>query len=269
MRIAKNAIKKAFRAFGYELRRSALPEVRFENFVNLANAYELRLNKEEDLIAPNEIRPKLLARLTATPPSEAYFLVQAISKCNNVPGDLCEFGVARGETSVLMANEIALSDDKCLHLFDSFEGLPKPSDKDQLKDDMFLLGSMEAYAGTMSCPEDMVRSRLEAISFPSSKYIVHKGFIEQLIHEDKSLPNKVCFAYVDFDFYEPIRIALNFLHSVTPSGAVIIVDDYDFFSTGVKTAVDEFIESKNSSRSIYELFVPDTRYGYFAVLSKK
>jgi len=265
----KEAIRKTLAACGYELRRIAERSVRFENFANLAIAYEQRLNECDNLIITNEIRPKLLARLLGTPPSEAYFIVQALAKCKDLTGDVCEFGVAQGETSALMANEIADSSDKRIHLFDSFEGLPKPSDKDQLKDDIFSLGHIEAYAGTMSCPEDMVRSRLDAISFPSTRYVIHKGFIEQLIHEDKGMPKEVCFAYVDFDFYEPIKIALDFLHRVTPIGAIIIVDDYDFFSTGVKMAVDEFVESKMSTGTVYDCQVPNKRYGHFAVLTRR
>lgn len=269
MKILKKAIQKTLSALGYERNRLSGPQVSFDNFVNLTQAYEQRLNESNNLILANEIRPKLLARLLGTPPSEAYFIVQALAQCKNINGDVCEFGVAQGETSALIANEIALSSNKILHLFDSFEGLPKPSEKDELKDDIFSLGSMEAYAGTMSCPEDMVRSRLKAISFPSQRHVIHKGFIEQLIHKDNNLPKEVCFAYVDFDFYEPIKITLEFLHKITPSGAIIIVDDYSFFSTGSKTAVDEFIEEKNSNEMLYECFVPNTRYGYFAVLTKK
>lgn len=266
MRIVKNAIRRTLAALGYELKRTG--EIRFANFANLSMCYEKLLNECEDLITPNEIRPKILARLLGTPPSEAYFIVQALSKCKSLPGDVCEFGVAHGETSALIANEIAAFRYKRLHLFDSFEGLPKPSSKDQLKDDIFSLGTMEAYAGTMSYPEDIVRGRLNAISFPPERYVIHKGFIEQLIGDDTALPNQVCFAYVDFDFYEPIKIALEFLHGVTPHGAIIIVDDYDFFSTGAKTAVDEFVKSKMAEGAGYECLVPDACYGHFAVLTK-
>jgi hypothetical protein len=274
MRWLKKAIKKALAARGYELVRShelvsLLSRGNFVNFVNLAQAYEQRLNEDKNCILPNETRPKLLARLLGTQPSEAYFIIEALSKSKDVAGDVCEFGVAQGETSALIANEIALYRNKRLHLWDSFEGLPKPTDKDQLKDDIFSLGSMEAYAGTMSCPEEMVHTRLETISFPRQRYVIHKGFVEQLIREDKDMPTEVCFAYVDFDFYEPISAALTFLHPRTPSGAIIIVDDYDFFSTGAKTAVDEFLEAKNANETVYDLFVPNTRYGRFAVLTKQ
>jgi len=269
VKIIRQAIKKALSAFGIQLIRSKNSTVRFENFENLAQAYEQRLNElDKNSILPNETRSKLLARLLGTPPSEAYFIVQSLFRCKDIRGDICEFGVAQGETSALIANEISLSNTKVLHLFDSFEGLPKPSEKDKLIDDIFSLGSMEAYTGTMSCPEDMVRSRLKAISFPSERYIIHKGFIEKLIHTDVSLPKEVSFAYVDFDFYEPIKITLEFLHRVTPKGAIIIIDDYDFFSTGVKTAVDEFLEERNSNEIIWEYIVPNARYGHFAVLTK-
>lgn len=265
----RKVIKKTLSAFGYELNRLSGPKVIFDNFVNLAIAYEQRLNESNNHILANEVRPKLLARLLGTPPAEAYFIVQALSQCKNIYGDVCEFGVAQGETSALIANEILPYNHKILHLFDSFEGLPKPSEKDELKDDIFSLGSMEAYIGTMSCKEDMVRTRLKAVSFPSHRYVIHKGFIEQLIHNDKNLPKEVCFAYVDFDFYEPIKITLEFLHKITMGGAIIIVDDYNFFSTGSKTAVDEFIKEKNSNKMLYERFVPNSQYGYFAVLTKK
>jgi len=154
-------------------------------------------------------------------------------------------------------------------LFDSFEGLPKPTEKDKLNDDIFSLGSMEAYTGTMSFPEEMVRTRLTAISFPPHRFVIHKGFIDEVLRHDSNLPKEVSLAYVDFDLYEPTKLTLDFLHRATSAGAIIIVDDYGYFSTGVKVAVDEFLEEKNSSAMIYECLVPNTRYGCFAVLTRK
>ncbi|HKZ15989.1 MAG TPA: TylF/MycF/NovP-related O-methyltransferase [Geobacteraceae bacterium] len=268
MKLFKQVVKKIFENFGYELHRSSEQCVKFENFSNLSQTYEQCLNKSENLIAASEIRPKLLARLLGTLPSEAYFIVQALSKCKDLNGDICEFGVAQGETSALIANEI-LSSNKILHLFDSFKGLSKPTKKDQLKDDIFSLGSMEAYAGRMSWPEENVRARLQAISFPLQRFVIHKGFIEHVLKDDSSLPQKVSFAYIDFDLYEPIKLTLNFLHRTTSIGSIIVVDDYDYFSTGVKSAVDEFLEEMNMSSKVYECFVPDTLYGHFAVLTRE
>lgn len=191
-----------------------------------------------------------------------------MAKTKDINGSVCEFGVAQGETAALIANEI-LSSDKILHLFDSFQGLPKPSRKDQLKDDIFSLGDIERYAGTMSYPEERVLARLKALSFPLNRLVIHKGFFDQVLRKDVNLPQKVSFAYLDFDLYEPIKQALNFLHNITLPGAIIIVDDYDFFSTGAKTAVDEFLKEKNVSSTVYKCLIPDKiPYGCFAVLTK-
>lgn len=267
MDFLKITLNKIISCLGYELHSSSEQQVSLNNFVNLAHAYEQRLIESGNLIDTNDIRLKLLTRLLGTQPSEAYFIIHALAKCKDITGDVCEFGVAQGETSALIANEIQFNN-KILHLFDSFEGLPEPSGKDQLKDDIFSLGSMDAYTGTMSCPEEMVRSRLSAISFPQRRFVIHKGFINQIFMDSSNLPKEVSFAYVDFDFYEPVKLALDFLHLTTSIGAIIIVDDYDFFSTGAKTAVDEFIEENNSSRVVYECLVPNSRYGHFAVLTR-
>lgn len=266
MKYLKGVLRKVLAVMGCELHRLGQGVSR-SNFVNLAQAYEQRLNELDNLIVANDTRMKLLARLQGTPPSEAYFIVQALAKCKDISGDICEFGVAQGETSALIANEIQLSN-KVFHLFDSFEGLPKPTEKDQLKEDIYSLGSMEAYEGSMSCPEEMVRTCLRAISFSLDRVVIHKGFVDQVFENASNLPKEVSFAYVDFDFYEPIKLTLDFLHGITSAGTIIIVDDYDFFSTGAKTAVDEFLEERNSSSVIYECMIPDTRYGHFAVITR-
>lgn len=270
MRIVKRIVKRLISDLGYEIRSRKEVLVRFDNFRNLATAYEFLLNRTtgDNPVLQDKTRQKLLARLLGTPPSESYAIVEALVRTKTLDGDVCEFGVAQGETSALIANEI-LPTGKILHLFDSFEGLPEPSGKDRLIDDIFSLGSIQAYAGRMSCPEGMVVSRLSEISFPSSRYCIHKGFIEDLIRVDDNLPGEVSFAYVDFDFYEPTKIALRFLHNVTQLGGIIIVDDYNFFSTGPKTALDEFVKEKDPVHKTYEVMIPDRRIGCFAVLTRK
>ena len=149
-----------------------------------------------------------------------------------------------------------------------FEGLPSPTYKDQLKDDIFSLGSMAAYKGQMSCPLYMVKSRMAMIKFPESRYSIHQGFFENLVETKTGFPEEVSFAFVDFDFYEPIKIALEFLDFTLSQGGVIMVDDYDFFSTGAKTATDEFVERNNTDRMRYKLEVADKYLGRFAMLTK-
>jgi O-methyltransferase len=166
-----------------------------------------------------------------------YYLHQSL----HLGGDVCEFGVGQGFISALLAHEIE-DTDKNLWLFDSFKGCDRPSHKDILINDFLQLGTAEAYQGGMVFPEDMVRARLSAISFPSGRIRIVPGFISKTIH-GPALPKTVCFAYVDFDFYDPILTALQFLDTVLQPGGFVIIDDYDFFSAGAKCAVDEFFDS--------------------------
>lgn len=272
MRPLKNLIKRAFAAAGYHLERrdeNRPAPVSAENFANLARAYEQALNarQPETPLPRNERRLALLPRLLGTPPSEAYALLQGLARAERVPGAVCEFGVAQGETSALLANEI-LASARELHLFDSFAGLPAPSEQDQLKDDIFGLGRIEAYAGTMAFPVERVRARLRAVGFPDSRVVVHEGFIEEVLATDRRLPEAVAFAYVDFDFYAPIKAALEFLDARTSPGAVMVVDDYDWFSTGAKAAVDEFLAARNAGSQRYRCLIPDSVLGHFAVLDR-
>ncbi len=208
-------------------------------------------------------RTDLLTELQGTTPTEAFYILHHLYRCLTLPGDVCEFGVAQGATSALLASELQNSD-KNLWLFDSFEGLPAPTENDVLKDDIFNLGSMQAYRGTMRSGIDEVTARLRQLNFPVSRTKIVAGFIEQTIRQPQ-LPGAVCFAYVDFDFYEPIRTALTYLDRVLTPGGCVVVDDYDWFSTGAKTAVDEFMQLTGNR---YQMDVPDPVFGHFCILTR-
>lgn len=185
-------------------------------------------------------RSEDLFNLFGTTIGEGLYICGHLNRCLHLPGSVCEFGIAQGATSRLLANEIRQTN-KDLWLFDSFEGLPEPTEQDNLIDDIFNLGSMDAYAGTMKCSPDQVRANLAAIDFDDSRVRIKPGWIDDTF-EQGDLPEQVCFAYVDFDFYDPIRITLDYLDKAVPPGGAVIVDDYGFFSSGAATAVDEFLD---------------------------
>jgi hypothetical protein len=211
-----------------------------------------------------EGRSALMAKLLGTNTSEAMYVVEYLRRSLQVDGDLCEFGVAQGATSALMANEIR-STTKSLWLFDSFEGLPRPTAEDVLIHDIFNLGAMDKYQGTMAFGQDHVIARLGEIAFPGSRVNIVPGFIDKTLRQP-NLPGTVCFAYVDLDFYEPIVQALEFLHRALGVGGHVVVDDYGWFSAGAQTAVDGFVKSHADS---YELVLPLPGLGHFAVLARR
>lgn len=212
----------------------------------------------------NRDREKLLGGLIGTTVSEGLHIVGTLHGSLENAGDVCEFGVAQGATSALIANEIIASDRR-LWLFDSFEGLPAPTSEDRLIDDIFGLGSMARYQGTMRYGEDQVRHRLRAVGFPDSRISIIKGWVEDSVKRS-DLPDKIVFAYLDFDFYEPTRTALEFLNPRLTAAGSIVVDDYGYFSSGVKKAVDAFVRE---NLAFYTFTLPPQGAGAFCILTKK
>lgn len=203
-----------------------------------------------------------LAKLIGTSISEGLFACDQLNRALSTLGDVCEFGVAQGATSALLANELKETDRK-LWLYDSFEGLPPPSREDILINDIFNLGSMEKYAGTMACGENDVRSRLAEAGVPENRYQIVKGYFSN--GPETKGPDTISFAYVDFDFYKPILEALEFIDARAPSGCRVIVDDYGWFSAGAQKAVDEFV-SRNSDK--WKMMLPPEFCGKFCMLRK-
>jgi O-methyltransferase len=142
---------------------------------NLATGYAVALERDRGikLASDDKVRNHLLARLLGTPPTEAFDIIAALAETSHEPGDVCEFGVAQGETSALIAEHIK-EDGRSIHLYDSFKGLPAPTSQDVLIHDIFGLGSMAAYEGRMAVPASAVQARLAAIDFPIERVTIHE-----------------------------------------------------------------------------------------------
>ena len=121
----KFLIQKILNFLGWEITRLGAKIPR-ETFDSLVKAYEYEVTKTRPIIGSQPRRHRILGDLMGTSPSEAYFIVESLARTQHLGGDVCEFGVAQGRTSALIANEL-LAKNRKLHLFDSFSGLPAPS----------------------------------------------------------------------------------------------------------------------------------------------
>lgn len=189
----------------------------------------------------------LITDLLGTSAIEAINILRCLNETRKLQGDVCEFGVAQGKTSKLIASFINDSEKK-LYLFDSFCGLPAPSPEDELKDDIFNLKNINNYKGKMSHGENKVINELKNINFKKEQYIINKGFFTKENLDINILPKEISFAYLDFDFYKPTKDVLEVINPLLTKNSQIIVDDYDFFSTGVKKAVDDWFDNTKFSQ---------------------
>ena len=120
---------------------------------------------------------ELLLDLKGTSIVEGLDIVNSLLSTYELDGDVCEFGVAQGKTSKLIG--YLIKKNKKNFLYDSFEGLPKPSAMDKLKDDIFNLKKIENYQGKMSHKEDKVINELKNIKFDMNNLVINKGFFKR------------------------------------------------------------------------------------------
>lgn len=228
----------------------------------LAAFYEEVLFPE---LKPRSGRLDLLCQLVGTQMPEAMYLLRHLQDALAGPGDVCEMGVAYGNTSVLIANEL-LETDRTLWLYDSFEqGLSVPTEEDVLIDDIFELGSMDRYAHTMSSTVAEVQGRLDGVGFPRDRTRIAPGYIQADLPPEQ-LPDQIAFAYIDFDLYEPVLTGLELMHPRCRPGSILMVDDYRFFSGGVEAAVNQFTAAHQDD---YELLQPIAAAGHFCALRRR
>lgn len=241
----KNAVKKLLAARGLVLARTSACDVVAKGNPRaldaVASLYELM--QETAVRGLSDITDERLADLASLEgitTAQAVYLLALLEETRGLSGSVLEMGVAQGATSRMIARTIA-EDERQFWLFDSFQGLPEPTEKDTLIDDIFNLGSMSAYAGQMSVPRILVEEKLRGIGFPQDRLHIIEGYFDETTSTNVELPKRVSFAFIDFDFYKPIKDALGYLADAVEPGGRVAVHEYEFFSTGPKTAIDEFL----------------------------
>lgn len=154
---------------------------------------------------------------------------------SGIEGDVCEFGCFAGTTSLFLARVMqSMGSKKMLYLYDSFEGLPVKSLQDQSA-----LGE-EFVPGELMAAKSQLKLNFKKANLSLRRVKIKKAWFNEL--ERKDLPKKICFAFLDGDFYESIKDCLTLIQEKMEIGGVIIVDDYHNPALpGAKLAVDEFL----------------------------
>jgi O-methyltransferase len=149
-----------------------------------------------------------------------------------VRGDVVEFGCYVGTTALFLTRLLAGAPEKRLHVYDSFAGLPQK----QLAD--------ASPAGEQFKAGELVATKAELIRhFKQAGLplpVIHKGWFEELAAGD--VPDQICFAFLDGDFYSSILASLTLVWPRLQPGAVVVVDDYQAEALpGVQQALNEWL----------------------------
>jgi O-methyltransferase len=140
-----------------------------------------------------------------------YWALSATIFCE-VDGDVVEVGCNAGKTAVFFRMVLDhYKSEKEIHVYDSFEGLPRP-------------GPQDAYLKEGDCSatvEDLLATFAKwGVKAPR----IHKGWFDETLR--KSLPEKISFAYLDGDFFDSIKVSLEEVGPRMAPGGILIVDDY-------------------------------------------
>ncbi len=157
--------------------------------------------------------------------TEALELCLAVLKTNHVMGHIAEVGVYKGGSATLICK---LKGDKQLHLFDTFEGLPKPH---KTKD--------EGYKERdYSFPLDVIQKWLKP--FPDVYY--HKGLFPATAKPVSE--KRFSFVNLDADLYQSTLDGLKFFYPRLNKGGIIMAHDYRPNKIGVGYAFREYFKDK-------------------------
>jgi len=160
---------------------------------------------------------------------EAYQLWACARAAQKLQGDFAEVGVFEGASAQLICEAKA---EKNLHLFDTFEGLPKQ--KISAQDALITEGQ---YASSY----EKVKSKL----FPYFNVRMYKGIFPD---ETAHFVNSATFAFVhlDVDIYNTTFDCLSFFYPKMVKGGIILSHDYNDI-IGVKAAFQDFYSDKTET----------------------
>ena len=162
-----------------------------------------------------------------------YKLSEEINQ-RSVPGDIVECGVYNGGSAAIMASLCEKSPiSRNVWLFDSFEGLPKPSDKDGEE--------APAYEGWCHGDLSKVKEVLRKLRIPESRVHIVKGWFQDTFPSAQI--RDIAILHIDADWYESVKLCLEKFYDSVQPGGYIILDDYGDWE-GCRIATDEFLKKR-------------------------
>jgi O-methyltransferase len=153
--------------------------------------------------------------------------------CRKVEGDFVECGVFRGGSAALLGYAMT----RCtiarrLWLFDSFQGLPKPTRADG--------PSAETLEGDIVGDEANVRRLLAKVRAPLDRIQIVRGWFHETF--PSAAVNRIALLHIDADWYESVKLCLERFYGSVEPGGIVVLDDY-FDWPGCQSALNDFLQA--------------------------
>lgn len=168
-----------------------------------------------------------------------------------VSGAFAECGVWRGGSVLAMIETLQQMDaaDRDIYLYDTFEGMTEPTERDSSPVDRHALDHWQDFEGRpwpeLFDPswfsEESVRELLVSSGYPAERLHFVRGPVEETL--PARAPGPLALLRLDTDWYESTRHELVHLYPLLAAGGVLIVDDYGHWE-GCRRAVDEYFSGE-------------------------
>ncbi|MBD8876015.1 TylF/MycF/NovP-related O-methyltransferase [Roseibium polysiphoniae] len=246
-------MRKTMSMIALKLARKLNPEIRQQSQPVVKMPVELSIAEREiidDVIAGGYTMTSV-PRLVATLKACRHVVEQ------DIDGDFVECGVWRGGNAILAKKVFELlGSKKQVFLFDTFEGMTKPTLHDRKTGTAELAfekyeatqsngHSQWCYASLEDVRENFIQSRVDLGN-------VHfiKGDVAVTLNEGSNVPDKIAVLRLDTDWYESTLVELEILYPRLTVGGAILIDDYGHWE-GARKAVDEYFENNTNAPLLY------------------
>ena len=155
-----------------------------------------------------------------------------------VEGDIVECGVYNGGSAAMMAAPQVSNKVRHIWLFDSFEGLPLPTEDDGVYE------RENYHNGWCEGSIEKVKEIFQSIDFPNQRLHITKGWFENTLPRETQKIRQIALLHIDADWYESVKICLETFYPKVSKGGYIVIDDYGKWE-GCKKAVDEYLSGNN------------------------
>jgi len=158
-----------------------------------------------------------------------YRLAREVER-KGIAGDFIECGVYRGGSAAILGHALKRSTiARLLWLFDSFQGMPRPTEPDG--------PSAPALEGDIVGDEENVCRLLSKVGVPRDRVRIVAGWFHETF-PSVAVP-RVALLHIDADWYESVRLCLERFYDAVEPGGIVVLDDY-FDWPGCKSALEDF-----------------------------
>jgi O-methyltransferase len=223
LRMVKQALKSALAKFGYNISKLEIFPPDFDSTTQAL----CRIVEPHSITSPE--------RVLALRDAVEYVLM------NKIPGDIVECGVWKGGSMMVCAlTLLAKSERRDLWLFDTFEGMPSPTEVDI---NYYGFSARQAWENSKGdwdwnrASLDEVQKNIESTGYPLQRVKFVKGRVEDTI--PTSAPQRIALLRLDTDWYESTYHELVHLYPRISKGDVLLIDDYGHWA-GSRKATDQY-----------------------------